>query len=66
MAEAEKLSQLLIIKKRALEDLLGSFPDIKAQMRNIAKEKKKYYRRLILELLKKKQAASQEEDIFMS
>jgi CRP-like cAMP-binding protein len=67
MAEAEKLSQLLIIKKQALEDLLGSFPDIKAQMRNIAKEKKKYYRRLILELLKKKQqAANHEDDLFMS
>lgn len=68
MAEAEKLSQLLIIKKQALEELLGSFPDIKAQMRNIAKEKKKYYRRLILELLKKKQLAgpNHEEDLLMS
>ena len=60
MAEAEKASQLLIIKKKALEDLLCSFPDIKAQMRNIAREKKRYYRRLILELLRQKEEAGKQ------
>ncbi len=62
MAEAEKASQLLIITKKALEDLLCSFPDIKSQMRNIAKEKKRYYRRLTLELLRQKDEAAKQEE----
>jgi hypothetical protein len=47
MAEADKASHLLLIKKKALEDLLSQFSDLKSQMRNIAREKKKYYNRLI-------------------
>lgn len=47
MAEADKSSHLLLIKKKALEDLLDTFHDLKNQMMNIAKEKRKYYRRLI-------------------
>ena len=56
MAEADKPSTLLTIKKVVLEDLLSSFSDIKTQMRNIAREKKRYYRRLVSELIKKRNA----------
>jgi CRP-like cAMP-binding protein len=46
-AEADKACQLLLIKKKALEDLLTQFSDVKSQMRSIVKEKKRYYQRLI-------------------
>ena len=53
MAEADKPSNLLLIKKKALEQVLDTFHDLKMQMMNIAREKRRYYRRLIQELLKK-------------
>lgn len=53
MAEADKASHLLIIKKKNLEDLLHNFNDIGHQMMQIAKEKRRYNRRLIKELIKK-------------
>jgi hypothetical protein len=51
MAEADKESHLLMIKKKVLEELLDTFHDLKQQMMSIAKEKRRYYKRLVSELL---------------